>query len=149
MNRKSFMKLLEKDYESRKLNKKMEREKNKRNSLPATITTKMLAATNSTLTSGKPQLEQPQKQTDFHYECPNSKCKAPIFYNQYWFDDFHNRYIALSSFTHRPHRCNQREEEKQQGLINGTYISYHQIRSHYTLVDDWLNRSKYHKSQVD
>ena len=56
---------------------------------------------------------------DFHYECPH--CNEPIFYNQYWFDDFQNRYIPLSTYTHRPHKCYQKEAEKIEGLMNGTY----------------------------
>ena len=65
-----------------------------------------------------PQLIQNR---DFHYKCHH--CHEPIFYSQYWFDDFQNRYIPLSSYTHRPHKCYQKEEEKEQGLMNGTYLT--------------------------
>jgi hypothetical protein len=62
---------------------------------------------------------QLQIRRDFHYKCPH--CNEPIFYNQYWFDDFQNRYIPLSTYTHRPHKCYQKEAEKLEGLMNGTY----------------------------
>ena len=71
------------------------------------------------------QKEHQEKQLiqkrDFHYKYHH--CNEPIFYSQYWFDDFQNRYIPVSSYTHRPHKCYQKEEEKKQGLMNGTYLT--------------------------
>jgi hypothetical protein len=61
--------------------------------------------------------QKQETKRDFHYKCPH--CSEPIFYNQYWFDDFQNRYIPLSAYTHRPHKCYQKEAERKQGLMNG------------------------------
>ena len=66
------------------------------------------------------QEQQIIQKRDFHYKCPH--CNEPIFYNQYWFNDFQNRYIPLSTYTHRLHKCYQKEAEKKEGLMNGTYV---------------------------
>ena len=48
-------------------------------------------------------------------------CGAKIFFDPIHFNDFTGKYIPLSAFNHREHRCWNKKVEKASGIFSGLY----------------------------
>lgn len=48
--------------------------------------------------------------------------QSTLFYNEFWYNDFRKRYIPLSVYTQQPHRCDNKKQEKINGILSGTYV---------------------------